>query len=469
VHKSIIKVGAMLLSHDEETIIAQCTPIGSGAIALLRLVGINAIATIRKISKLASRKKITEATTHTIHYGWVVDKAGNNIDQVLFLLMHAPNTFTGQDTVEITCHNNPFIIEHIIQQAIENGARPAQQGEFSKRAVLNNKIDLVQAEAINELVHANTQMALKQSLAQLEGSFSHWIATIEKNLTKALALSEASFEFIDEEDIEFTSQIRDIINNTLKIIRNLENTFEYQQQIRQGIRIAIIGAVNAGKSSLFNVLLNKDRAIVTNIAGTTRDTVEIGLYKQGNYWTLIDTAGLRQTANIIEQAGIKRSFNEAHNADIILLVFDGSCKITDQEHAIYNKLIMQYKSKIIIIRNKTDLSFHQNNRLSSTNIINISTKEKRNIHLIEQTIEQKINSLFQTIESPFLLNKRQFNLLVHLKKKLFTLQSMLHDNTQYELISYHLNDALSQLSELTGKSISEAGMDMVFREFCVGK
>ncbi len=140
-HKSIIKMGAMLLSHDEETIIAQCSPIGSGAIALLRLAGINAIAITRKISKLASRKKITEAATHTIHYGWVVDKTGNNIDQVLFLLMHAPNTFTGQDTVEITCHNNPFIIEHIIQQAIKNGARPAREGEFSKRAVLNDKID----------------------------------------------------------------------------------------------------------------------------------------------------------------------------------------------------------------------------------------------------------------------------------------------------------------------------------------
>lgn len=459
----------MLLSHDEEAIIAQCTPVGSGSIALLRLAGINTITIITKISKLASRKKFTEATTHTIHYGWVVDKHGNHIDQVLFLLMYAPNTFTGQDTVEITCHNNPFIIEHIIQRAIENGARPAQQGEFSKRAVLNNKIDLVQAEAINELIHANTQMALKKSLAQLEGSFSHWITTIEKNLTKALALSEVSFEFIDEEDIEFASQIKNIINNTLKIIIDLENTFEYQQQIRQGIRIAIIGAVNAGKSSLFNVLLNKDRAIVTNIPGTTRDAIEIGLYKQGNYCTLVDTAGLRQTTNIIEQEGIKRSFNEAHNADIILLVLDGSRKITDQEHAIYSKLIMQYKSKIILIRNKIDLSLYQDDTLPSITIINISTKEKRNIHLIEHAIEQKINSLFHTIESPFLLNKRQFNLLVHLKKKLITLESMLHNNTQYELISYHLNSALSQLSELTGKSISETGMDAVFREFCVGK
>ena len=459
----------MLLSYDEEAIIAQCTPTGSGAIALLRLTGTNAIAIITKISKLASKKTLTKATTHTIHYGWVVDKAGNHIDQVLFLFMRAPNTFTGQDTVEITCHNNPFIIEHIIQQAIKRGARPAQEGEFSKRAVLNNKIDLVQAEAINELIHANTQLALKKSLAQLEGSFSHWIMLIEKNLIKALAFSQASFEFIEEEDIEFVTQIKNIINNTMETINNLKNTFGQQQQIRQGIRIAIVGAVNAGKSSLFNVLLKKNRAIVTNIAGTTRDAIEAGLYKQGNYWTLVDTAGLRKTTHIIEQAGIKRSFDEAHNADIILLVFDSSRKITDQEYTIYNKLIKQYKNKIIIICNKTDLPLHKDDRLPSIVSINISTKEKRNINLVERTIEQKINSLFHLIESPFLLNKRQFNLLIHLEKKLVILQSMLHGNTQYELISYHLNDALSDLTELTGKSISEASMDLVFREFCIGK
>ena len=312
-----------------ETIIAQCTPQGTGAIALLRLSGDNTFAIADAISKLPGNKIISALPTHTIHYGWVVDKNGAHIDQVLFLLMRAPHTFTGDDTVEITCHNNPFIIQNITQAALAAGARLAQEGEFSRRAVSNNKIDIIQAEAINDLIHANTQLTLKQSLSQLEGSFSHWVVSIEKQLIKALALSDASFEFLDEENMEFSTQIKEIIDAVLTTITNLKNTFNQQQQIRNGIRIAIIGSVNAGKSSLFNALLNQERAIVTNIAGTTRDAIEAGLYKNGNYWTLIDTAGLRTTDDIVEQLGISRSHEEAHKADIILLVFDGSQQLSD--------------------------------------------------------------------------------------------------------------------------------------------
>jgi len=332
----------MIVSHDDQTIIAQCTPAGSGAIALLRVSGEHAIAMVTTFSKLASHKKLLDLPTHTIHFGWVIDTAGNHIDQVLFLLMRGPRTFTGQDTVEITCHNNPFIIESIIQAALNHGARLANSGEFTKRAVLNDKIDLIQAEAINELIHANTQSALKKSLAQLEGSFSHAVKNIESSLIKALALSEASFEFIDEEDLEFGKQILTIIETVLATIATLKVNFDQQKQIRQGVRIALIGAVNAGKSSLFNALLGKNRAIVTNIAGTTRDVIEAGLYRYGNYWTLIDTAGLRQSADHIEQEGIKRSFDEAHNADIILLVFDGSRAMTSEECAVYKELYAQY-------------------------------------------------------------------------------------------------------------------------------
>ena len=254
----------MILSHDDETIIAQCTPKGSGAIALLRISGIAAFELATKISKLPSGALLCALPSHTIHFGYVVDAAGNHIDQVMFLLMRGPKTFTGQDTVEITAHNNPFIVQDIIAQAIAHGARMAQEGEFTKRAVLNNKIDLIQAEAINELIHANTHMALKKSLAQLEGSFSHWITAIEKELIKALAYSESSFEFIDEE-MSFGNDIKKMLGHTLATIASIKKTFDQQQHIRQGVRIAIIGSVNAGKSSLFNTLLNKERAIVTSI------------------------------------------------------------------------------------------------------------------------------------------------------------------------------------------------------------
>jgi len=465
----------VIVGHDDQTIIAQCTPTGSGAIALLRISGEHAIAITTALSKLPSHKKLIDLPTHTIHYGWVVDAAGNHIDQVLFLLMRAPRTFTGQDTVEITCHNNPFIVESIIQVALSHGARLANSGEFTKRAVLNNKIDLIQAEAINELIHANTQSALKKSLAQLEGSFSHAIKDIESGLIKALALSEASFEFIDEEDLVFDKQILNIIETVLATITTLKINFDQQKQIRQGVRVALIGAVNAGKSSLFNALLGKNRAIVTNIAGTTRDVIEAGLYRLGNYWTLIDTAGLRQSADHIEQEGIRRSFDTAHDADIILLVFDGARAMTSEECEVYVALYAKYANKIIAIRNKSDLLQVPipdtcTQIMGKTSMLASSNTMHESIALLEEQIQEKVTQLFQAIESPFLLNRRQFNVLLTLEQQLEDIRTLMTGTTiAYELVSHHLQDVLAHSTELTGKSISEAGMDAVFREFCVGK
>lgn len=458
----------MNIAHDEQTIVALCTPKGNGAIALLRVSGKTAVETISKISKLASGKSLAEQQTHTIHYGFVLDADRKPIDQVMFILMHAPRTFTGQDTVEITCHNNPFIIEAIIAQAITAGARLAQEGEFTKRAVINNKIDLLQAEAINELINANTSQALKQSLSQLEGSFSSWILAIEHDLIKAFAFTQASFEFIDEE-MEFGPQIKEIIVQVINTIGSIKRTFNQQQQIRQGFRIALIGAVNAGKSSLFNALLNKNRAIVTNIAGTTRDAIEAGMYKNNNYWTLIDTAGLRQTDDSIEQEGIARSHAEAHQADVILLVVDQARPMTMQERAVYEELIHAYGNKIIIVHNKLDATPFANVPLSMPVHSTVSSTDKTNIELLEQLIEEKISLLLAQSDAPFLLNQRQYNLIIGLEQKLHDILAKLEGTIAYELVAYHLNEALAQLTELTGKTISEQGMDAVFREFCIGK
>ena len=458
----------MILTHDEETIVARCTPAGSGAIALIRLSGTHAVALTNKMAQLAGKKQLLQLPTHTIHYGWVVNTRQERIDQVLFLLMRGPQTFTGQDTVEITCHNNPFLIEQIIEQAILHGARLAQEGEFTRRSVQHNKIDLIQAEAINELINAQTQHALKKSLGQLDGSFSYYIAQLEKELIKAMAFCEASFEFIDEE-MEFGGRIAEIINTALEKITAIKKTFNQQQQVRQGIRIALIGAVNAGKSSLFNALLNKNRAIVTSIAGTTRDAIEAGLQKNGNYWTLVDTAGLRQTDDIVEQEGIKKSFEQAKQADIIVLVFDGAREQSVQEHIVYQTLLQDYAKKIILVRTKADLPATVIAMLNGHTVLAVSNTTKHNITHLEQEIETKITLLFAQLESPFLLNARQYNLLVALEKKLIDLKPMLQKTIHYELISYHLNDAIAHLAEQTGKSISEASMDAVFREFCVGK
>ncbi len=455
-----------MVTRDEEIIIAQCTPQGKGALALIRVSGPQVRILVGSFARLASGKKIEEVPSHTIHYGHIHDQEVS-IDHVMIIVMDGPKTFTGQDTIEITCHNNPFLIEALITQGIKHGARIAQEGEFTRRAFLHGKIDLIQAEAINELISANTQLALKKSLSQLEGSFSHWISILERELIRALAWCEASFEFLDEE-AEFGPQIKEQIMTVLEKITELKKTFDAQQQIRQGIRIALIGSVNAGKSSIFNALLGHRRAIVTNIAGTTRDVIEAGVYRNGNYWTLIDTAGLRQTADIIEQEGIKRSFEEAHKADIILLVFDGSRSLSDEEQNVYQELMNMYKHKIILVRNKADLLLQEHVLKDQAHIPFSTILQEHNAQL-EGALENKIQEFFSSLDSPFLLNKRQHTLLLGLEKKLYTILELLTGVIQYEIVSYHLKDALEHISELTGRSVSEAGMDMVFKEFCVGK
>lgn len=459
----------MALYHDDQTIVAQCTPQGSGALALIRISGQDAMIVADQIACLESKKQITAVPTHTIHYGSVTKSNNEKVDSVLFFIMHGPRSFTGENTVEITCHNNPFIIDSIIKQALAAGARMASNGEFSRRAVLNNKIDITQAEAINDLIHANTQHALKKSLAQLDGSFSHWIEKITQDLVKALALSEASFEFIDEEELAFDSTIKNIITSSLATIATIKQNFDSQNHIRQGIRIACIGSVNAGKSSLFNMLIKQERAIVTAQAGTTRDVIETGLYKNGAYWTMIDTAGLRQTKDMIEKEGIKRSHQEAHKADIVILVVDGSRAMTVQEQAIYDDLYQKYQNKIVLVATKSDLPPVDNSFMETKRYHSISTQDKNELALIEDTIQEKITVLLESLNAPFLLNQRQYNLLIELEKALLNTKNSLNGAVAFELLSHDLKQAISTLSELTGKSISEAGMDAVFRQFCVGK
>jgi tRNA modification GTPase len=455
----------MIEVRDEETIIAQCTPAGSGAIALLRISGKKSFPIAQKLSSLPNNKKIAEQKTHTIHYGSVIDSNKKTIDHVLFLLMHAPQTFTGEDTIEITCHNNPFIVEAIISEAIHNGARLAQRGEFTKRAFLNKKIDLSQAEAINELIHAHTEQALKKSLSQLEGSFSNWLTRIEEDLLQAYALCEASFEFLEDEDISFNKEIKSIIQSTFEKIIELESQYQHQKNIKEGFRIALIGSVNAGKSSLFNTLIKSNRAIVTEVAGTTRDVIEAGLYKNQTYITFVDTAGLRETKEKIEKEGIKRSFEEAQKADLILLLTDSAQPLTSQQEKIYQNLRNEFSSKIISIQSKSDL---MKTPLPPKSIA-LSTYTGNGINEIEECIIKKLNKLLETHQSPYLLNNRQYTLIKHLKQSLTSLVKMTKKPLEPELLSIHLKDCLETLTEMSGKTLSDQSINKIFNQFCIGK
>ncbi len=457
-----------MTTRDNDVIISQCTPSGSGALALIRLSGDACLNVVDALAQLPSPKKLDHTKSHTIHYGWIVDTTGNQIDQVLFLVMRAPHTFTGQDTVEITCHNNPFIIQAIIEQAIIRGARHAEPGEFTKRAYLNKKIDLIQAEAVNELISAHTRQALQKSLGQLQGSLSKIIGSIEEQLLHAHALCQASFEFIEEENISFDEQIRTIISTTRQHIGTIKENYAQQKHIRDGVRIALIGAVNAGKSSLFNRLIKNNRAIVTPIAGTTRDAIESGVYRANTYATFIDTAGLRQTNNIIEKEGIKRSLDQAQQADLILLVIDSSRTYTAQERAIYSQLIERYREKIIIVANKCDLksAFEP---FEDMPIVAVSTITETNITALETAIAEKIKLLLGRGNAPYLVNKRHHETLAQVDHQLEKLQTMMAQNLQHEIVAIHLQTVLETLTELTGTSISHESMNAIFKTFCVGK
>ena len=458
----------MLLLKDEESIVAQSTAQGAGAIAIIRISGVNAISVADSIGRLPGKKKLHNQSSHTIHYGWIVDDAGQDIDQVLFLLMKAPKTFTGQDVVEITCHNNQFLIEQIIDEAVKNGARLAESGEFTKRAVMHNKVDLLQAEAINELIHAQTGVALKQSLKQLKGSFSSWISKQEKKLLQIIALCEASFEFLDEE-MTFDDQIKQLMDQSIEEVTTLLETFDKQKFIKEGIRIALVGSVNAGKSSLFNLLLNQSRAIVTDIAGTTRDTIEAGSYKKGSFVTFVDTAGLRDTADFVEKKGIDRSFEELVASDVILAVFDATKEYSQEEIDTYQKISDEYFDKIIFVQNKIDSGNRVLPFIQSQDMVSVSVLHKKNIDTLKETIDNKVARLMEINQSPCLLNKRQYHLLLTLHQELEKIKTSMKNMIEYELIAVDIKDAVARLSELTGKTVSEDVLDAVFKEFCVGK
>jgi tRNA modification GTPase len=459
----------MIYSRDDEAIIAQCTPHGSGALALLRLSGVNAFEIAQNMILLANKQALSNVPSHTVHVGYIKDTQGNTVDQIMVIAMRGPKTFTGQDTIEITCHGNQLIVEAIIAQAIASGARLAGPGEFSQRAFLNKKIDLLQAEAINDLIHAQTEAAIQKSLSQLEGTFSQWVHDIEQGLIKALAWCEASFEFLDEE-AEFGPEIKTHLEQLLTTIEQLKTTYNVQQQVRQGVRIALIGMVNAGKSSLFNALLQTKRAIVSSAPGTTRDTIEAGFVYQGNQWTFIDTAGIRTTSDSIEQEGIKRSQEEAHKADIIILVIDRSQSQTPVAQQFFNELTEQYPSKIIVAYTKTDAEKDPAAASSTLQAVETSSITGQGINTLRAMLNEKTAAILAAHQSPFLINTRHYRILLKLETQIAPIVAMLSEpSIHYELVSFHLKQALESLTELTGKSVSEAALDTVFKEFCVGK
>jgi tRNA modification GTPase len=452
---------------DEHVIVAQCTPQGPGAIALIRVSGAQAIQMTDGIARLYSKKKLQDAATHTIHYGEILER-DLTVDTVLFLIMRAPKTFTGEDVVEITCHNNQLIIHKIISAFLGQGARVAERGEFAKRAVMNEKLDLVQAEAIHDVITATSESALKKSLSMLQGSFSALISEIEEKVIHVVVYAEASFEFLDEE-MDFSDEIRTRCDHILDLVSKALQTFDKRRQLYEGMRVALIGKTNVGKSSLFNALINRERAIVTDVAGTTRDTVEALFFHENLQLTFIDTAGIRKTEDFIEQQGIDRSFDEAAQADIILLVVDPQAEYTLEETAQHLDLLEKYHDKVIVVQNKIDASSLSVPFLSDRETIKISAQQKENIQHVYAAVQERARVVMGSDDTPFVLNRRQYDLLLQFHHYLNDYLKRSARTFDYELLAFHLKESLELLSEVSGKTVSEQVLDRVFQSFCVGK
>jgi tRNA modification GTPase len=451
---------------ENDIIVAQATAKGPAPLAIIRFSGKNIRGLLDKTVLLKSKKKLSELPTHTLHYGLLYDDKEKTIDQVIILIMDSPRSFTGEDTVEITCHNNQFIIEKIIKRCVFLGARLAKPGEFSQRAVHNKKIDIFQAEAINELLHAENELITQIALSQIEGSLSSEISFIDHQLCLISAWCQASFEFLDEER-DFRLVILEKLNGVIIKIDSLLKMHSSVKFLKEGVRVAIIGSVNVGKSSLFNFILGHERAIVNQMAGTTRDTIESSLYINNYNLTLIDTAGIRITDNEIEKEGIQKSYYEAESADILLLVYSEEVFFIPDIKDFYDGMIRKYNKKSIIIKNKIDL---ENNQKYFENELLISTTDKIGLDLLLNTINKCIDKKYDKGQISYIINARHVNNLNAIKEDLNKIKNfLLMKNPFYEIILHHLLQAQKMISYLSGKSIEERSLDMVFKEFCVGK
>ena len=375
----------------QETIVALATPSGAGAIAIIRMSGKEAIVIASQVFQSVSGKDIIKQKTHTIHLGTIVD--GTKIyDQVLLSIFKGPNSYTGENVIEISCHGSIFIQQQIIQLLIRRGCRMAQAGEFTLRAFLNGKLDLSQAEAVADLISSDNEASHQIAMQQMRGGFSNEIAKLREELLNFASLIELELDFA-EEDVEFAdrTQFHELLNRIEFVIKRLIDSFAVGNVIKNGIPVAIVGEPNVGKSTLLNALLNEERAIVSEIAGTTRDTIEDELVIDGIGFRFIDTAGIRETKDVVESIGIKKTFEKIEQAQVVLYLFDGfKFQVSSSEFIVeIEKIKNQFPLKpLLIVVNKLDL-------LSEKEILNISSKlETLNHAHLNGVVRYAVNSAF---------------------------------------------------------------------------
>ena len=457
-----------------DTIAAISTAPGEGAIGIVRISGDLAISIASSIYQCGT-KQLEEQKTHTIHYGHIVDpKSGEVYDEVMVSVLRAPKTFTREDIVEINCHGGIVAINRVLQLVLRMGARLAEPGEFTKRAFLNGRIDLSQAEAVMDLIRAKTDKSMQLAVRQLDGQLSHLIQNLRQEILNTLAQVEVNIDYPEYDDVEeMTLQLlREKTQQVLQGIRGLLNTASQGKILRDGLKTAIVGRPNVGKSSLLNVLLREEKAIVTDIAGTTRDTIEEYVNVRGVPLQLIDTAGIRETDDVVEKIGVERSRKALKEADFVLLLLNQS--ETLQEEDI--RLLETTKGmKRIILFNKTDLP----SKLSKENIAPYANEEEivttsmLNKEGIDQ-LEEKIAGYFfqgqmNERDATYLSNTRHIALLEKAEQALVEVQNGIEMEMPVDLIQIDFTRAWDLLGEITGDSVQDELLTQLFSQFCLGK
>lgn len=458
--------------HSEDTIISTITPVTGGSICLLRISGKDAIAVT---NKYFIPTDLSESEGGRFYFGKLIDEQNTIIDEVIVYVFKMPRSYTGENVIEISCHSNVFIIEEIINLFLKNKCRIAEPGEFTKRAFLNNKIDLVQAEAVADLIASKSKTSVKNALNLLEGNLSKQINSLKKNLIDVGSLLELELDF-SEEDIEIISseEYIKIIESSISIVNKLLDTYDSGRELQKGIEILIAGKPNVGKSSLMNALLQKDRVIVSHIAGTTRDLVHEDIVLDDTMVRLIDTAGIRFTKNEIEAEGVSRAKKFLETAHLILVLLDLSSKIDNDDIEIINNLVEKKKESIILVGNKSDKKINKETteyiNALQLNTIFISAKQEKNITELKKLILNRIKMNEKSLSEDIILtNKRQYNVLSRLQDVLEENLKSFKSNQGFEFIAVDLRLAIDTLSEITGEISTDDILNNIFSNFCIGK
>ncbi|HIF8573503.1 TPA: tRNA uridine-5-carboxymethylaminomethyl(34) synthesis GTPase MnmE [Streptococcus pyogenes] len=458
----------MSITKEFDTITAISTPLGEGAIGIVRLSGTDALAIAQSVFK---RKNLEQVASHTINYGHIIDpKTGTIIDEVMVSVMLAPKTFTRENVVEINTHGGIAVTNEILQLLIRQGARMAEPGEFTKRAFLNGRVDLTQAEAVMDIIRAKTDKAMTIAVKQLDGSLSQLINDTRQEILNTLAQVEVNIDYPEYDDVEemTTALLREKTQEFQSLLENLLRTAKRGKILREGLSTAIIGRPNVGKSSLLNNLLREDKAIVTDIAGTTRDVIEEYVNIKGVPLKLVDTAGIRETDDLVEQIGVERSKKALQEADLVLLVLNASEKLTDQDRALLN---LSQDSNRIILLNKTDLEQKIELEQLPADLIPISVLTNQNINLIEDRINQLFfdNAGLVEQDATYLSNARHISLIEKAVQSLEAVNDGLALGMPVDLLQVDLTRTWEILGEITGDAAPDELITQLFSQFCLGK